>query len=929
MEKKGSRVLAAVLAVVLAIGAAVGLTSIARATTATTVKSKYASETGDIQIGDGTAYKWIELTTNFEDGTSTKEKVFCADIFATFPAAEGDEVHHTDYKTKTEEFTGNDLVRAILYVGYENDKAGISQWIADDNYIGAPYTSLKYGTLWTASGADRVPDDQKDSFFYISTQAAIYRALHGNSGLNRLDYDDYYINCGAFQATRDYIYNTAQDYLDQGSIPADFKVEKHESVDGDHQVLIKAKTGTDSAEEKPAITNTTAKVGDKAATASEAAKPTIAEGADLVISDDVEFSNLADGKTYQIVSELWSNGSVQKTATQYVTSATQSPVTITFDAVRPANGQTFNIKTSLMLDGQEVAVHNSDRNLSNEQVVVTVDESDGKGSLLIKKVDENGNKLAGAHLQLKQGDDVVKDLPNFSGEEGVYELEPGEYTLVEVEAPTRYETADPITVTVKKDTYQVNFATNAGGLGQFNVYQNGSVIGTAFCVNPNKDIPGTTPVDYKPMFDVDYDNIGITTSEGKNDARKLQVQRILTAFNDKADELKQMLGTASQPDAGLNLATAYAIETLLGGEPETPSTNFTTGDIMAVVDYLKGTIAVRGEIKYTFVYLKPNTTTSSQDVVVAVPYEGAITMTDLPKPSIVSTTAKAGGKNATSSAAAAPTVAAGETLVITDDVTLSNVTGEDYTVVADLWSNGSIQQTKEIAVPNGANSVTVTFDAVTPTNNQQFNVAAKLVKDGETVAEHNQNRQTVSERVIVTVEEQPEITNTTAKAGGKTATATDSAKPTVAKGQDLVISDVVEFAKLGDGEYTVEAELWSKGAVRQTKTATVTKADSSVEIAFDGVKPENGQEYNIVAKLKKGNDVVATHNSERNTVSERVNVTVESVKVKATKVWSDANNQDGIRPASVTIKLLADGTDTGRTVTLDESNEWKATFADL
>jgi len=35
--------------------------------------------------------------------------------------------------------------------------------------------------------------------------------------------------------------------------------------------------------------------------------------------------------------------------------------------------------------------------------------------------------------------------------------------------------------------------------------------------------------------------------------------------------------------------------------------------------------------------------------------------------------------------------------------------------------------------------------------------------------------------------------------------------------------------------------------------------------------------------------------------------------VQVTKAWADGNNQDGVRPESVTIKLLADGVDTGKT----------------
>ena len=51
--------------------------------------------------------------------------------------------------------------------------------------------------------------------------------------------------------------------------------------------------------------------------------------------------------------------------------------------------------------------------------------------------------------------------------------------------------------------------------------------------------------------------------------------------------------------------------------------------------------------------------------------------------------------------------------------------------------------------------------------------------------------------------------------------------------------------------------------------------------------------------------------------------------VQVTKAWADSNNQDGVRPGSVTIKLLADGKETDKTLTLTETNNWTDTFTGL
>ena len=56
---------------------------------------------------------------------------------------------------------------------------------------------------------------------------------------------------------------------------------------------------------------------------------------------------------------------------------------------------------------------------------------------------------------------------------------------------------------------------------------------------------------------------------------------------------------------------------------------------------------------------------------------------------------------------------------------------------------------------------------------------------------------------------------------------------------------------------------------------------------------------------------------------------VQKTEVKVAKVWEDDNNRDGIRPDSVTVKLLKNGQEAGETLTLDEDNDWSGTFENL
>ena len=57
--------------------------------------------------------------------------------------------------------------------------------------------------------------------------------------------------------------------------------------------------------------------------------------------------------------------------------------------------------------------------------------------------------------------------------------------------------------------------------------------------------------------------------------------------------------------------------------------------------------------------------------------------------------------------------------------------------------------------------------------------------------------------------------------------------------------------------------------------------------------------------------------------------TPSKTKVQVTKKWEDANNQDGLRPATITVKLYKDGVATEQTLELSEANQWYGTFENL
>jgi hypothetical protein len=52
-------------------------------------------------------------------------------------------------------------------------------------------------------------------------------------------------------------------------------------------------------------------------------------------------------------------------------------------------------------------------------------------------------------------------------------------------------------------------------------------------------------------------------------------------------------------------------------------------------------------------------------------------------------------------------------------------------------------------------------------------------------------------------------------------------------------------------------------------------------------------------------------------------------KYQSRKVWKDGNNQDGLRPESVSVQLYANGTSMGDPVALNEANSWTYTWKNL
>ena len=117
----------------------------------------------------------------------------------------------------------------------------------------------------------------------------------------------------------------------------------------------------------------------------------------------------------------------------------------------------------------------------------------------------------------------------------------------------------------------------------------------------------------------------------------------------------------------------------------------------------------------------------------------------------------------------------------------------------------------------------------------------------------------------------------------------------------------LEFDKAGTYTFKIAEKAGSDTGIKydtKTVTATVTVAD----------------------KGKGALEATVSYDDEK---AFENTYTPAKTEVPVKKVWKDENNQDGKRPSSVTVKLLADGQDTGKTLELTEANGWAGSFKDI
>ena len=208
------------------------------------------------------------------------------------------------------------------------------------------------------------------------------------------------------------------------------------------------------------------------------------------------------------------------------------------------------------------------------------------------------------------------------------------------------------------------------------------------------------------------------------------------------------------------------------------------------------------------------------------------------------------------------------------------------------------------------------------------------------------------------------VQTATVSAEGETWSYTFTNLPVYKKGQKIIYTvtedTVANYTTTIDG--TTITNTYKPGKTSLTVTKKWDDAENQ-----DGLRPKtikvqlyaDGQELGKVVELSEDNKWTYTFSDldekkdgkavqytvKETEVPEGYTQTVESTnpgqvvitnshtpsktKVQVTKKWDDANNQDGIRPASITVRLYKDGAPTEQTLELSEANQWYGTFETL
>ncbi len=223
-----------------------------------------------------------------------------------------------------------------------------------------------------------------------------------------------------------------------------------------------------------------------------------------------------------------------------------------------------------------------------------------------------------------------------------------------------------------------------------------------------------------------------------------------------------------------------------------------------------------------------------------------------------------------------------------------------------LKQNGAALDPQPEAVVTGEGPFTYTWSGLPETDAggkpHVYTVEEQGVADGRITVKESGNLYEVTQQGN-------EITNTYVVplievSGRKT---WDDANNQAGKRPEKITVNLLKNGVQIDARTVTAADNWS------WTFSGLAKYEAAGQLIHYAIHEESTPDYSSIVS---GYNVTNTH-------------TPGKTSVQVTKAWADGNNQDGKRPDSVTIRLLADGADTGKTLVLTPANHWTGTFTEL
>ena len=127
-------------------------------------------------------------------------------------------------------------------------------------------------------------------------------------------------------------------------------------------------------------------------------------------------------------------------------------------------------------------------------------------------------------------------------------------------------------------------------------------------------------------------------------------------------------------------------------------------------------------------------------------------------------------------------------------------------------------------------------------------------------------------------------------------------------------------------------DLYADGTLLLDKTVTIKNTDNWNYTYTNLDKYSNGKEINYTVKEREVKDYTITYEVTDNGINVINTHSPSKITINGTKTWTDNDNNDGLRPETITIRLsgkVGDNEVVNKMITVTEADDWKYSFTEL